>query len=215
VHTINTQWILIVDAVAAPLIGFAVWSIYRNKQSKSPQDRFAPEYGRTVEDLGSPPKAESEPKARERCVERLDIRSLTPPEAARFMRSWNGLRGRFINNSQNVVAQADQLVREVMLRRGYPMGDFEHRAADISVNHPAVVQNYQAAQAIAVRTERGQANTEELRQAVAHYRALFDELLEVNEATQGSRAGTASGGALMNAHMAGLPQQQSVASNLG
>jgi hypothetical protein len=186
VHTINTQWILIVDAAAAALIGIAIWSIYRNKQSKKLQDRFGPQYGRTVENLGRPPKAESEPKARERRVERLDIRSLTPPEAARFMRSWNGLQGRFINNSQNVVTQADQLVREVMLRRGYPMGDFQHRAADISVDHPAVVQNYQAAQAIAVRTERGQANTEELRQAVAHYRALFDELLEVKEATQGA-----------------------------
>jgi hypothetical protein len=182
-HTINTQWVLI--AVAAAMIGFAVWSIYRNRQSKRPQDRFGPEYGRTVEDLGSQPTAESEPKARDRRVERLDIASLTPPEAARFMRSWNGLQGRFINNSQNVVAQADQLVREVMLKSGYPMGDFERRAADISVDHPAVVQNYRAAQAIAVRAERGQANTEELRQAVAHYRALFDELLEVRRATRG------------------------------
>jgi hypothetical protein len=182
-HTINTQWVLI--AVAAAMIGFAVWSIYRNRQSKRPQDRFGPEYGRTVEDLGSQPTAESEPKARDRRVERLDIASLTPPEAARFMRSWNGLQGRFINNSQNVVAQADQLVREVMLKGGYPMGDFERRAADISVDHPAVVQNYRAAQAIAVRAERGQANTEELRQAVAHYRALFDELLEVRRATRG------------------------------
>jgi hypothetical protein len=180
---INTQWVLI--AVAAAMIGFAVWSIYRNRQSKRPQDRFGPEYGRTVEDLGSQPTAESEPKARDRRVERLDIASLTPPEAARFMRSWNGLQGRFINNSQNVVAQADQLVREVMLKSGYPMGDFERRAADISVDHPAVVQNYRAAQAIAVRAERGQANTEELRQAVAHYRALFDELLEVRRATRG------------------------------
>ena len=101
------------------------------------------------------------------------------------MRSWNGLQGRFINNSQNVVAQAGQLVREVMLKGGYPMGDFERRAADISVDHPAVVQNYRAAQAIAVRAERGQANAEELRQAVAHYRALFDELLEVRRATRG------------------------------
>jgi hypothetical protein len=182
-HTINTQWVLI--AIAAAMIGFAVWSIYRNRQSKRPQDRFGPEYGRTVEDLGSQPTAESEPKARDRRIERLDIASLTPPEAARFMRSWNGLQGRFINNSQNVVAQADQLVREVMLKSGYPMGDFERRAADISVDHPAVVQNYRAAQAIAVRAERGQANTEELRQAVAHYRALFDELLEVRRATRG------------------------------
>ncbi|MGO9514222.1 MAG: LPXTG cell wall anchor domain-containing protein [Steroidobacteraceae bacterium] len=179
----NTLWILIAGAVAAALIAFAVWFLYRKKQSKRLQDRFGPEYGRTVEDLGSQTKAESELKTRERRVERLDIAPLTPPEAARFSGSWNALQGRFVDNPQNVVVQADQLVRELMLKRGYPIVDFEHRAADISVDHPAVVHNYRAAQAIAVRGERGQANTEELRQAVVHYRALFDELLEVKETT--------------------------------
>jgi hypothetical protein len=177
--TINVQWVLIAGAVAAALIALAVWLLYRKKQSKRLQDRFGPEYGRTVKDLGSQTKAESELKTRERRVELLDIAALTPPEAARFSGSWNALQSRFVDNPQNVVVQADQLVRELMLKRGYPMGDFEHRAADISVDHPAVVRNYRAAQAIAVRGERGQANTEELRQAVVHYRALFDELLEV------------------------------------
>ena len=92
------------------------------------------------------------------------------------------MQGRFINNPQNVVVQADQLVREVMQKRGYPMEDFERRAADIAVDHPGVVSNYRAAQMIARRAERGQAAIEDLRQAVAHYRAVFDELLEANRA---------------------------------
>jgi hypothetical protein len=182
-HTINTQWVLI--AVAAALIGFAVWQTYWKKQSERLQERFRPEYNRTVQDLGSQTKVKSELKARERRVERLDIVPLTAPEAARSIRSWSGLQGRFINNPQNVVAQADRLVREVMLKRGYPMGDFERRAADISVDHPAVVHKYRAAQAIAVRAQRGQANIGELRQAIVYYRVLFDELHEVIEATPG------------------------------
>ena len=92
------------------------------------------------------------------------------------------MQGRFVDNPKGVVTEADQLVRELMLKRGYPMGDFEHRAADISVDHPAVVANYRAAQAIAARDQRGEADTEELRKAVVHYRALFDELLEVSPA---------------------------------
>ena len=184
-NTINTQWIPIAGAVAAALIALAVWFLSQKKQSKRLQDRFGPEYGQTVVDLGSKRKAESELKARERRIEGLDIAPLVPAEAARFTEAWNALQGRFVDNPQGVVVQADQLVRELMLKRGYPMGDFEHRAADISVDHPAVVHNYRAAQAIAVRGERGQANTEELRKAVVHYRALFDELLEVKEIKRG------------------------------
>jgi hypothetical protein len=104
---------------------------------------------------------------------------LAPPDAARFTQAWNALQSRFVDDPKAVVVQADQLVRELMLKRGYPMGDFERRAADISVDHPTVVEIYRAAQAIAVRDQRGEADTEELRKAVVHYRALFDELLEV------------------------------------
>jgi hypothetical protein len=181
-HTINTQWILIGGiVVVAVWIALAVWFSYRKKQTKKLQDRFGAEYGRTVDDLGSRTKAESELKARERRVESLDIAPLSPAEAARFNVSWTALQGRFVDDPRGVVVQADQLVRELMLQRGYPMGDFEHRAADISVDHPSVVQNYRAAQAIALR---GEASTEELRKAVVHYRALFDELLEVKETNQ-------------------------------
>jgi hypothetical protein len=182
---IDTQWILIGGiVVVAVSIALAVWFSYRKKQSKELQDRFGTEYGRAVDDLGSRTKAESELKARERRVGSLDIAPLSSAEAARFNGSWNALQGRFVDDPRGVVVQADQLVRELMLKRGYPMGDFERRAADISVNYPTVVQNYRAAQAIALRGERGEASTEELRKAVVHYRALFDELLEVEETKQ-------------------------------
>ena len=168
--------------VVIALIALAALLLYRNKQSHRLQQRFGPEYGRTVNDLGSRTKAESELKAREKRVEQLNIVALAPAEAARFSQAWKALQGRFVDNPKGVVTEADQLVRELMLKRGYPMGDFEHRAADISVDHPAVVANYRAAQAIAARDQRGEADTEELRKAVVHYRALFDELLEVSPA---------------------------------
>jgi len=183
--TINTQtWIILVGVVVLALIAFAAWFFYKKKQSHRLQQRFGPEYGRTVDELGTQTKAESELKAREKRVERLNIVPLAPSEAARFSQAWKALQSRFVDNPTGVVVQADQLVRDLMLKRGYPMGDFERRAADISVDHPAVVDHYRAAQAIAVRDERGEADTEELRKAVVHYRTLFDELLEVREAKQ-------------------------------
>src|SRR5664279_1095839 len=183
--TISTQsWIIFAGIVALLLIALAAWSIYQKKQSHRLKDRFGPEYGRSVNDLGSKSKAETELKAREKRVEHLTIIPLTPSEAARFSLAWKDLQGRFVDNPKSAVAQADQLVRELMSKRGYPMGDFEHRAADISVDHPEVVAHYRAAQAIVLRDERGEADTEELRKAVVHYRALFDELLEVREARQ-------------------------------
>jgi LPXTG-motif cell wall-anchored protein len=183
--TINTQtWIILVGVVVLALIAFAAWFFYKKKQSHRLQQRFGPEYGRTVDELGTQTKAESELKAREKRVERLNIVPLAPSEASEFSQAWKVLQGRFVDNPKGVVVQADKLVRELMQKRGYPMGDFERRAADISVDHPAVVDHYRAAQAIAVRDERGEADTEELRKAVVHYRTLFDELLEVREAKQ-------------------------------
>jgi LPXTG-motif cell wall-anchored protein len=177
-------WFILGGVVVLALIALAAWFFQRKKQSQRLAQRFGPEYGRTIDDLGSRTKAEAELKTREKRVEHLDIVPLAPAEAARFSQAWNALQGRFVDNPKGVVTQADQLVRELMLKRGYPVGDFERRAADISVDHPAVVDNYRAAQAIAVRDQRGEADTEELRKAVVHYRALFDELLEVREARQ-------------------------------
>ena len=183
--TIPTSWIVSGIILVVALLVAAAWVLsQRKKRSLKLQQRFGPEYIRTVDEFGGRAKAESELKAREKRVEHLSITPLAPSEAARFSQAWNALQGRFVDNPKGVVAQADQLVRELMLARGYPMGDFERRSADISVDHPAVVETYRAAQAIAVRDQRGEANTEELRKAVVHFRALFDELLEVRETKQ-------------------------------
>ena len=183
-ETLDTQsWIILAAAVALGLVALGAW-FYRRKQSHNLQERFGPEYGRTVSELGGRTKGESELKAREKRVERLDILPLAPPEAARFTEAWRALQSRFIDNPKGVVVEAEQLVRELMEKRGYPMGDFERRAGDISVDHPDVVANYRSAQAISLRDQKGTADTEELRKAVVHYRALFDELLQIREPRQ-------------------------------
>jgi hypothetical protein len=183
--TLDTQtWIILAGVVVLALFALGAWVSFKKSQSQKLRQRFGPEYGRTVDDLRSRTKAESELKARQKRVERLNIVALAPSEAATFTEAWKVLQGRFVDNPKGAVAEADQLVCELMLKRGYPMGDFERRAADISVDHPGVVDNYRLAQAIAVRDARGDADTEELRKAVVHLRALFDELLEVKAVKQ-------------------------------
>jgi hypothetical protein len=184
-NTIPLQWIIVAGVVVVVLLAVAAGLFFqKRKQSERLQQRFGPEYDRTLGELGGRTKAEAELKAREKRVEHFSITPLAPAEAVRFSQAWAALQGRFVDNPKGVVGQADQLVRELMLKLGYPMGDFERRAADISVDHPAVVENYRAAQAIAARAERGEADTEELRKAVVHYRVLFDEMLDVREAKQ-------------------------------
>ena len=173
----NTLIFAVVLIVAVGAI--VAWVVMQRQRTQRLQQRFGPEYTRTLNEFGGRTKAEAELTKREQRVARLNITPLAPADAARFSQAWNALQSRFIDNPKGVVGQADHLVRELMVKRGYPMGDFERRAADISVDHPGVVTTYRAAQAIAVREERGEADTEELRKAVVHYRTLFDELLEV------------------------------------
>ena len=183
--TISLRWITVAAIVVIALLALWGWSLSKKKkQSARLRERFGSEYGRTVTQLGGRTKAESQLKAREKRVEQFAITPLAPAEAARFTAAWNALQVHFVDNPKGVVVQADQLVRELMLKRGYPVGDFERRAADISVDHSAVVDHYRAAHAIAARDERGEANTEELRKAVIHYRAPFDEMLEIREPKQ-------------------------------
>jgi hypothetical protein len=159
--------------------GIIAWALVRRQRTARLRRRFGTEYDRAVHDFGSRAKAERELAKREERVARLRIVPLSPVDAARFSSAWNILQGRFVDDPRGVVAEADRLVRNLMEKRGYPMADFELRAADISVDHPMVVSSYRAARAIAVRDARGEADTEELRKAVVHYRALFEELLEV------------------------------------
>jgi hypothetical protein len=166
-------------AVVVLLLVIAGLLLARKRRSDQLHGRFGPEYERTVDAMGSRDKAEAELLARQKRVEKLDIVPLPPEEAERFRRQWQELQAGFVDSPQATLAQADLLVRELMTRRGYPMADFETRAADISVDHPLVVDHYRAAHDVALRDRDGKADTEALRQAVVHYRALFAELLEV------------------------------------
>ena len=182
-NSLPTSWILSAGVVVIARLALAAWLFaQKRKQSARLQERFGAEYGRTLDELGDRRKAEVELKTREKRVDDLKIVPLAPSDAARFSEAWTALQGRFVDNPKGVVVQADQLIRELMAKRGYPVAGFERRAADISVDHPTLVATYRAAQAIALRDQRGEADTEELRKAVVHYRALFNELLDVRDA---------------------------------
>jgi hypothetical protein len=177
----DAQTWLIAAVIMLALIA-AAWLItreQRRRQSLRLRQRFGPEYTRLMSERGNRTKAEAELLAREKRVERLKLVPLTAEDAAKFGQAWGLLQTRFVDNPRNAVVEADRLVRDLMIKRGYPMADFEHRAADISVYHPAVVEAYRSARAIAVRDQQNQASTEELRKAFVYYRTLFDELLEV------------------------------------
>ena len=177
---------ILVGVLVVAVVAVIAWAQAqrKRKQSATLRQRFGPEYDRTVNEIGNRSKAEAELEARQKRVARLDIVPLSVAEASRFHQAWVAAQARFVDDPKAAVIEADHLVYEVMAKRGYPMGDFEARAADISVDHPGVVSNYRAARAIALADERGQADTELLRRAVVHYRSLFEELLEVPEAPQ-------------------------------
>ena len=173
----NTTAILLLVLIVV-VIAVGAFLFWQWRCSAALQKRFGPEYQRAVGELGDQRKAEAELVARERRVRSLDIRSLTPDEQAGFTASWKKAQARFVDEPSKAAADADILVKELMQARGYPVGDFEQRAADISVDHPNVVSNYRAARDIALRNNAGKATTEEIRQAMVHYRSLFEELLD-------------------------------------
>jgi len=174
----NNALIAIVAVVAIVALGLAIWSVVRKRQSAHLRDQFGPEYGKAVETFGGPRSAERELAAREKRVKSFDIRPLSLEQHRQFTREWQEVQTRFVDDPSKAVADADRLVKELMQARGYPMVDFEQRAADISVDHPEVVNHYRSAREIAVTNREGKASTEELRQALVHYRALFEDLLE-------------------------------------
>jgi hypothetical protein len=171
-------WVWIVIAVAAlVVIGALVWSAMAKRRTTMLREQFGPEYDRTVEERENRRQAESELAERRARRERLDIRRLDEARRRRYAAQWTEVQSRFVDQPAIAVAQADELVTVVMRDRGYPMDDFEQRAADVSVDHPQVVENYRSANRISTRVGSGQASTEDLRQALVHYRALFAELL--------------------------------------
>jgi hypothetical protein len=170
----------IVIAVVAAFIVISVASFFlaRKRRSQQLRERFGPEYDRVVRKEGEVRRAEGVLEMRAQRRKKFELRPLTAAVRAEFAERWRLVQAQFVDDPKASVAQADQLVSEVMGVRGYPVGDFEQRAADVSVDHPVVVENYRAAHDIALRHSRGQASTEDLRKAMVHYRSLFEELLE-------------------------------------
>ncbi len=168
--------------IVAILVAIAVALVARRRRSNQLKQRFGPEYDRTVvQQRGDSRRAEETLVEREKRVETFPLRALTPVDREAFAMEWATVQRRFVDNPSAAVGTADRLVSCVMTDRGYPMTDFDQRAADISVSYPTVVQNYRAAHDIVLRHADGHATTEELRQAMVHYRSLFDELLAPEE----------------------------------
>jgi len=159
----------------------------RKRRTSHLQSRFGSEYDRTIEKAGDRGEAESELLDRERRYEDLDIRPLSGAARQRYSEEWEHVQARFVDDPEGAVGEADGLIQEVMRERGYPVDDFQQRESDLSVDHPEVVENYRAGHEISRRTAAGDADTEDLRQAMVHYRALFEELVESRERAESSR----------------------------
>jgi hypothetical protein len=171
----TTAMVLIVGLVVVLAVA---WMYFRQKRSKDLRTHFGPEYDRLIHEKGSQGRAEAELDKREQRVKTLSIRPLPRDASARYAQMWNAQQTRFVDEPKAAVVEADHLVEEVMKERGYPVGEFDQRAADISVDHPHLVENYRAAHEISLREQRGQASTEDLRAAMIYYRDLFRELLD-------------------------------------
>jgi FtsZ-interacting cell division protein ZipA len=172
----TTAFVILAIVIVAIAVG--AFFYLRRRRSETLRKQFGPEYKHAVDQYGDQRKAEAELAEREKRVRKLDIRGLTADEQNRFSGNWKKAQARFVDAPSPAVSEADGLVKELMLARRYPVGEFEQRAADISVDHPDVVNNYRAAHEIARRNKSGKASTEDLRQAMVHYRSLFEELLE-------------------------------------
>jgi hypothetical protein len=189
----TTIIIVLAALVAVAAIAAAVWMYLQKKQTERLHSRFGTEYDRLAAAEGDRGRTEKALHEREKRVEKLKLVPLSPEDRDRFTGAWQLEQAGFVDDPRTAVANADKLVTEVMKARGYPMGDFEQRAADISVDHSLVVTNYRIAHDIALRDRGGETSTEELRTALLHYRMLFEDLLEVHVAEPEKQKATAGG----------------------
>lgn len=172
--------LLIVAAAVIVIVAGLAWYYMRRRRNATAElrQRYGPEYERALQEHGSERKAEAKLADREKRVEMLNIRELDATERQRFSERWASVQSSFVDSPKGAVTQADDLVSSLMKARGYPVSDFDQRAADISVDHPRVVENYRTAHEIAVRVGKDIATTEDLRTAMIHYRSLFEELVQ-------------------------------------
>jgi len=174
---------ILVLVIVVVLVGAVVLAVLamRQRRTQNLKKSFGPEYDKAVQDAGSPRDAEAELESRRRRREQLNIRAISPESAASYEARWKEVQVRFVDAPETSLREADTLVVELMRERGYPIEEFDQRAADISVDHPTVVQNYRAAHDVAARVGQGTVNTDDLRIALQHYRDLFMELLGPRE----------------------------------
>jgi hypothetical protein len=178
----TTELALIIGLFVVLIAGITAFFLLRKRPTERLRTQFGgAEYARALEKGGNRRHAEARLEERAQRVEGLHIRPLAAADRARFVESWRGVQSRFVDGPAGAVTEADQLLGDVMATRGYPVSNFEQMAADISVDHPLVLENYRTAHEIALRQTRGQASTEELRQAMVHYRTLFEELVNQPE----------------------------------
>jgi hypothetical protein len=170
---------LILAAVVVIAVIAGLWLFMHKRKSAALRQKFGSEYNRAVLVHGSEKKAEAKLEDREKRIEKLNIRDLTAIEHESFAKRWVAVQARFVDSPKGAVMEADDLVSSVMKTRGYPVADFEQRAADVSVDHPLVVENYRSAHETSMRVGRLEASTDELRTAMIHYRALYDELMQI------------------------------------
>jgi hypothetical protein len=173
-------WVVIAVAVVLLLMVIAALVVAGSRHRRHLQDRFGPEYDRTVEHSDRRRDAERELREREARHDELQLRPLSDASRARFSRDWDDVQRTFVDRPQVAVADADRLVTDLMRERGYPVDDFDTKRDLVSVDHPQVVENYSTAHDIAERNVDGRATTEDLRQAVVSYRSLFEEMLSVS-----------------------------------
>jgi hypothetical protein len=175
-------WALIVIAVVVA-VGFVTWRALIDRRTRALRDRFGPEYDRTVDGSQSKREAEADLAARAERRDALEITPLPPGARERYVSEWQRVQARFVDDPEGAAREADMLIQSVMQDRGYPMDDFDQRAADVSVDHPQVVEAYRGAHRLTRASALGDGTTEDLRRAMQHYRALFDELVEERAAT--------------------------------
>lgn len=173
-------WIVIALAIVA-VVTVVVMMAVRQRRTSMLRQRFGPEYERTMNERDGRRAAEADLLERQQQRDHLDIKPLAEPVRSRFAAEWRQLQERFVDEPSNTVVAGDDLVRQVMVARGYPMDNFEARARLISVDHPSIVENYRSAHSVCERARSQEASTEDLRAALLHYRGLFEELLEAEQ----------------------------------
>ena len=183
----STSLIVVLVVVVVAVVAVAL--LLRTRRTQKLKSRFGPEYGRAVEQAGKKSLAEAKLEKLEKRVQGFNLSPLSPAARAEFVAEWQKIQSRFVDDPKGALMEADQLIQKMMAAQGYPLADFEQRSSDISVDHPLVVEHYRAGHEIALRHAQGRASTEDMRQAMLHYRTLFNDLSGQPEMARTATAG--------------------------